>query len=302
MKMSITRTDPNAIEVPKKPPNKSASEHRKATKPIMEKRRRARINNSLEQLKTLILQAHNKDPSKYSKLEKADILEMTVSFLKGIQRKQKDDDSSALNHFRDGFDECAAEVKRFVEIVPDMDSGMKRRLKNHLSNGLTSLENLSSELLTSTNQTQRSVISFHNSSSSSAATLINTFRPVNSDIKSNNNSSSSVPESLTLATTITSASGHTTCLRPKSELELSTPPPSADSLSSSFRFSPISHNYSPLSHPSLTLRTIVIPPPSSPSSKTSSSITFDDEMMCTPVDCSKSASKHFNDPSVWRPW
>lgn len=63
MRMSITRSDPHAIEVPKKPPHKTASEHRKATKPIMEKRRRARINNSLEQLKTLILQAHNKDVS-----------------------------------------------------------------------------------------------------------------------------------------------------------------------------------------------------------------------------------------------
>uniref|UniRef100_A0A8D0H2D3 Hes family bHLH transcription factor 2 n=1 Tax=Sphenodon punctatus TaxID=8508 RepID=A0A8D0H2D3_SPHPU len=55
-----------------------------ALKPLMEKRRRARINESLNQLKTLILPLIGKDNSRYSKLEKADILEMTVQFLKEL--------------------------------------------------------------------------------------------------------------------------------------------------------------------------------------------------------------------------
>ncbi|MGH0185196.1 UNVERIFIED_CONTAM: hypothetical protein FKN15_029438 [Acipenser sinensis] len=63
---------------------KEASELRKNLKPLMEKRRRARINESLNQLKTLILPLIGKDNSRYSKLEKADILEMTVLFLKDI--------------------------------------------------------------------------------------------------------------------------------------------------------------------------------------------------------------------------
>ncbi|XP_037737332.1 transcription factor HES-2 [Chelonia mydas] len=61
-----------------------ATELRKTLKPLMEKRRRARINESLNQLKTLILPLIGKDSSRYSKLEKADILEMTVQFLKEI--------------------------------------------------------------------------------------------------------------------------------------------------------------------------------------------------------------------------
>ncbi|XP_038232929.1 transcription factor HES-2 [Dermochelys coriacea] len=61
-----------------------ATELRKTLKPLMEKRRRARINESLSQLKTLILPLIGKDSSRYSKLEKADILEMTVQFLKEI--------------------------------------------------------------------------------------------------------------------------------------------------------------------------------------------------------------------------
>merc|ERR1712012_873303 len=48
---------------------------RNLKKPMMEKRRRDRINTSLTQLKNLVLEAMNKDTSQYSKLEKADILE-----------------------------------------------------------------------------------------------------------------------------------------------------------------------------------------------------------------------------------
>ncbi|XP_030324326.1 transcription factor HES-1-like, partial [Calypte anna] len=76
----------NASHTPDKP--RSASEHRKSSKPIMEKRRRARINESLGQLKTLILDALKKDSSRHSKLEKADILEMTVKHLRNLQRAQ----------------------------------------------------------------------------------------------------------------------------------------------------------------------------------------------------------------------
>uniref|UniRef100_A0A3P9PTM0 Hes family bHLH transcription factor 2 n=1 Tax=Poecilia reticulata TaxID=8081 RepID=A0A3P9PTM0_POERE len=53
-------------------------------KPLMEKRRRARINDSLNLLKNLILPLTGRDKTRYSKLEKADILEMTVKFLSDI--------------------------------------------------------------------------------------------------------------------------------------------------------------------------------------------------------------------------
>uniref|UniRef100_A0AAY4DAH5 BHLH domain-containing protein n=1 Tax=Denticeps clupeoides TaxID=299321 RepID=A0AAY4DAH5_9TELE len=67
-------------------PERSGMNHelRRTLKPLMEKRRRARINDSLGRLKALILPLVGKDTSRYSKLEKADILEMTVRFLKEI--------------------------------------------------------------------------------------------------------------------------------------------------------------------------------------------------------------------------
>nr|KAF6268139.1 hes family bHLH transcription factor 4 [Myotis myotis] len=89
-----------------------------SSKPVMEKRRRARINESLAQLKTLLLDALRKEVSRggarsrgrgaepesggpagcsrphrprpqsarHSKLEKADILEMTVRHLRSLRR------------------------------------------------------------------------------------------------------------------------------------------------------------------------------------------------------------------------
>ncbi|VEN57872.1 unnamed protein product [Callosobruchus maculatus] len=112
------------------------SENRRSNKPIMEKRRRARINNCLNELKTLILDAMKKDPARHSKLEKADILEMTVKHLQNLQRQQlamsAASDPSVVNKFKAGFNECATEVGRF----PGLDPIVKRRLLQHLANCL----------------------------------------------------------------------------------------------------------------------------------------------------------------------
>ena len=141
------------IEIPKKPANKTASEHRRATKPIMEKRRRARINHSLNELKSLILDALNKDPTRNSKLEKADILEMTVNHLRGLQRQQMamevTRDPTVLSKYRAGFSECATEVSRYVSKIDGVDNGMKQRLISHLSNCVQSLPSSPSSSTTS---------------------------------------------------------------------------------------------------------------------------------------------------------
>nr|CAI5867044.1 unnamed protein product [Callosobruchus analis] len=112
------------------------SDNRRSNKPIMEKRRRARINNCLNELKTLILDAMKKDPARHSKLEKADILEMTVKHLQNLQRQQlamsAATDPSVVNKFKAGFNECATEVGRF----PGLDPVVKRRLLQHLANCL----------------------------------------------------------------------------------------------------------------------------------------------------------------------
>ncbi|KFM80255.1 Protein deadpan, partial [Stegodyphus mimosarum] len=59
---------------------------KKASKPLMEKRRRARINHCLAQLKSLVVDPNTTERSRQTKLEKADILELTVRHLHEIKR------------------------------------------------------------------------------------------------------------------------------------------------------------------------------------------------------------------------
>ncbi|XP_029105180.1 transcription factor HES-4-like [Scleropages formosus] len=124
----------SGAQTPDKP--KNASEHRKSSKPIMEKRRRARINESLGQLKTLILDALKKDSSRHSKLEKADILEMTVKHLRNLQRAQitaHAAEAHVLSKYRAGFSECMNEVTRFLSGCEGVNAEVKARLLAHLS-------------------------------------------------------------------------------------------------------------------------------------------------------------------------
>lgn len=67
----------------------SNAQLRKIKKPLIERRRRERINECLGQLKALVLEATKKDESRYSKMEKADILEMTVAHLKFVHSARR---------------------------------------------------------------------------------------------------------------------------------------------------------------------------------------------------------------------
>ncbi|XP_073969653.1 protein deadpan-like isoform X2 [Rhodnius prolixus] len=99
----------------------------------MEKRRRARINNCLNELKSLILDALKKDPARHSKLEKADILEMTVKHVESLQRHQAAltaaADPTVINKFKAGWSECITEIGRF----PGLEAAVRRRLMDHLN-------------------------------------------------------------------------------------------------------------------------------------------------------------------------
>ncbi|XP_067627230.1 protein deadpan [Eurosta solidaginis] len=126
----------------------SKAELRKTNKPIMEKRRRARINHCLNELKSLILEAMKKDPARHTKLEKADILEMTVKHLQSVQRQQLNmalqTDPTVVHKFKTGFIECAEEVNRYINQLDGVDVMVRQRLTNHLNNCATNLEQLGS--------------------------------------------------------------------------------------------------------------------------------------------------------------
>ncbi|XP_045474418.1 protein deadpan-like [Harmonia axyridis] len=122
----------------------SKAELRKTHKPIMEKRRRARINHCLNEIKSLVLEAMNKDPSRHSKLEKADILEMAVKHLQNIQRQQlaiaMATNPSAVRKFRAGFDDCADEIDKCLNQLEGVGDNLKQGLSSHLRKCMSGIE------------------------------------------------------------------------------------------------------------------------------------------------------------------
>lgn len=92
---------------------------RKLKKPMMEKRRRARINDCLQQLKTLLLQAA---PHQRTKLEKADILEMTVQYLTRLNAHQKAFESEMMRrNYSEGYSAC---LKSSLEFLGNQGGGI----------------------------------------------------------------------------------------------------------------------------------------------------------------------------------
>ena len=112
-------------------------DNRKRRRGQIEKKRRDRINDSLSELKRLVPSAVEKSSS--TKLEKAEILQMTVDYLRTVQGGGRD--YPAVDHHRVamdyhaiGFRDCAAEVSRYLMTVEGLDvqDPLRLRLMAHL--------------------------------------------------------------------------------------------------------------------------------------------------------------------------
>ncbi|XP_029975178.1 hairy-related 3 [Salarias fasciatus] len=107
----------------------------KVSKPVMEKKRRARINQCLDQLKSL-LESYYSTSIRKRKLEKADILELTVKHLRNIQKIQSF--TAAASDFSDyntGFRSCLANVNQYLltaEGLTGSDHWMLSQLSSRL--------------------------------------------------------------------------------------------------------------------------------------------------------------------------
>lgn len=77
-------------------------------KPVVEKMRRDRINSCIDQLKVILeKEFHKQEPN--SKLEKADILEMTVSFL-----RQQLQPGVCHSNYNQGYSHCWKDSMHFL--------------------------------------------------------------------------------------------------------------------------------------------------------------------------------------------
>merc|ERR1712024_140502 len=122
-------------------PMSRTQEYRKIVKPLIERKRRARINNCLDELKDLMMFALQTEGESISKLEKADVLELTVKHLRKLKRQQMLAVNPGLDmdRYRAGYTTCATEVSRCLAST-GVDISVGSRLMSHLGNKLNTLE------------------------------------------------------------------------------------------------------------------------------------------------------------------
>ncbi|KAG5264236.1 hypothetical protein AALO_G00251460 [Alosa alosa] len=122
---------------PMSPSTTTQVQARKRRRGIIEKRRRDRINNSLSELRRLVPSAFEKQGS--AKLEKAEILQMTVDHLKMLHAAGGkgffDGHALAMEYRGLGFRECVAETARYLSLMEGLDAAdlLRARLVSHLS-------------------------------------------------------------------------------------------------------------------------------------------------------------------------
>merc|ERR1712240_290859 len=122
-------------------PMSRTDQYRKVMKPLIERKRRARINACLDELKDLMVFALQAEGESISKLEKADVLELTVSHLRKLKRQQMLTLNPALDldRFHAGYTTCATEVSRSLAST-GVDVSIGSRLMGHLGHTLNTIE------------------------------------------------------------------------------------------------------------------------------------------------------------------
>ncbi|XP_047441511.1 hairy-related 5 [Mugil cephalus] len=107
------------------PPSPRHRTKRGVTKPVMEKRRRERINHSLETLRVLMLESTHNQKLKNPKVEKAEILESVVEFLKigkdkgdkamkRVLSREQRPTCSREHNYHEGMRSCLLRVSHFI--------------------------------------------------------------------------------------------------------------------------------------------------------------------------------------------
>ena len=127
-------------------PMSRTHKYRKFMKPLLERKRRARINSYLDELKDLMVEALQAEGETITKLEKADVLELTLRHLQKLRRQQLLEKagnagrSVDVDRYRAGYSACATEVNRFMATVPGVNITFGTNLMGHLGAQVTEIQ------------------------------------------------------------------------------------------------------------------------------------------------------------------
>ncbi|XP_013390924.1 enhancer of split mgamma protein [Lingula anatina] len=108
---------------------------RKCAKSLAEKRRRGRINSCLVQLKRLLLASQEGADDKASKMDQADVLEMTVKYLRRLRRDETqgsgDEEhtpSKASDNYIQGYMDCTDAITTCLKREGNLDKFINFRM------------------------------------------------------------------------------------------------------------------------------------------------------------------------------
>ena len=94
-------------------------------KPLLERKRRARINRCLDDLKDIMVAALQSEGESITKLEKADVLELTVRHLRKLKQQNAlglTPQATYAGRFKAGYAHCAQEVSKFVSQIQSAEN------------------------------------------------------------------------------------------------------------------------------------------------------------------------------------
>ncbi|XP_037950965.1 enhancer of split m3 protein [Teleopsis dalmanni] len=94
-------------------------QYRKVMKPLLERKRRARINKCLDDLKDLMVECLQQEGEHVTRLEKADILELTVEHMRKLKQRgslslQTPNSNAHVESFRSGYVHAADQISQVL--------------------------------------------------------------------------------------------------------------------------------------------------------------------------------------------
>ncbi len=122
----------------------AATMSRKFAKTCVEKKRRDRINRCLDELKDLMSQADDK--AKYQKMEKAEILEMAVTYMKNLLSNNTTSSPTTLssqsdlqNNYTQAYRQCLNEFQSCLQSLPGVQDEFKSGIMSQMSRRYTEM-------------------------------------------------------------------------------------------------------------------------------------------------------------------
>lgn len=124
--------------------NSKTYQYRKVMKPMLERKRRARINKCLDELKDIMVECLTQEGEHVTRLEKADILELTVEHMKKLKQRGSLALSvgkpSETDCFRSGYVHAADQISHVLAATPGVGVDLGSRLMSFLGQRLMEIQ------------------------------------------------------------------------------------------------------------------------------------------------------------------